>query len=133
MDGFCGMRGKGYGYKTKAQATKALSVAEQAAVFLNWKVAKHEDCFVLDEHGKDSKPKTMKKAQIYDSPNDQYNPDDFNPPLPGELGDDPKAEHEERMDKILEEIMREMPEDIENKSSQEAFRIGAIFCLKNIY
>jgi hypothetical protein len=53
MDGFCGMKGKGFGFETKTQAKKALGVAEQASNFLNWKITKHEDCFVLDEFGKD--------------------------------------------------------------------------------
>jgi hypothetical protein len=55
MDGFCGMEGGGFGFDTMAQAKKALAVAEQASNFLNWKISKETDCFVLNSHGMDKK------------------------------------------------------------------------------
>jgi hypothetical protein len=55
IDGFTGMFGDAFCFNTKSQAQEAISIAESAANFLNWKIERHDDGFMLIPRGFDKK------------------------------------------------------------------------------
>ncbi len=130
MKGFCGMRGKGFGFETMAQAKKALGVAENAANFLNWRVEKGADCFVLHEKGKDKK--TVNAGLLLRKYAEELGLE------PGFSGFEPEEafphrsveelsyEDDER-DNLFEDIMMEAPED---PRERELFERGVLAALR---
>ena len=60
VPGFSGMFGNGFCFNTKEQASKALAIAEQAVNFLNWKVERHDDGFMVISRGKDKEASVLK-------------------------------------------------------------------------
>jgi len=60
LPGFSGMFGNGFCFNTKEQASNALAIAEQAVNFLNWKVERHDDGFMVISRGKDKEASVLK-------------------------------------------------------------------------
>lgn len=130
MKGFCGMRGKGFGFETMAQAKKALGVAENAANFLNWKVEKGEDCFVLREKGKDKK--TVNAGLLLRKYAEElglepefmgFEPEEA---FPHRTVEELSYEDDER-DRLFEDIMQEAPE---GPRERELFERGVLAALR---
>jgi len=71
VPGFSGMFGNGFCFNTKEQASKALAIAEQAVNFLNWKVERHDDGFMVISRGKDKEASVL-KSMLNKYANDPY-------------------------------------------------------------
>ena len=74
LPGFSGMFGNGFCFNTKEQASKALAIAEQAVNFLNWKVERHDDGFMVISRGKDKEASVL-KSMLNKYANDPYKGD----------------------------------------------------------